>query len=487
MRKLVMLFLGFGLIVSSCKKNDDDGGGIKPEPDAKVEVQDFMWKALNQWYFWQADVPDLADNRFSDTKEYTTFLAKHTNPEKFYNDVLLFTDDRFSFLNEDYKVLVQSFAGISKSNGLDFGLIRFADSDDIFGYVRYIVAGSDAAGKDINRGDIFTGVNGQTLNINNYRDLLFGDSDTYILNMATITNGTVTDNSTEVSLTKQESLVENPVFITKTIEKNGIKIGYIMYNSFTRNFDEELNNAFGQLKSDGVTELVLDMRYNPGGSVNTSRLLASMIYGTKTNDLYIRQRWNAKIQAELPKEHLEDYFAATTGDGTAINTLNLSKVYVLATNSSASASELVMNGLAPYIDIVHIGEKTRGKNEFSITLVDIPSNNYIYNASKESQISPTNKWGIQPLVGRNENSAGFSDYTDGLVPDIELEEDLENLGVLGDPTEPLLKKAIDLITASSSKTDFTVKMPAKSFTNSKMFTATKDNMYLDKPLNISLK
>lgn len=485
MRKCAVFFVLLGLILVNCKKNDDDLiVGPDPLPNSNVDVQNFMWKAMNIWYFWQEEVPVLADTRFTNAENYTTYLKGFSNPEQFYRNQLLFSQDRFSFLNEDYKVLVQNFAGISKSNGLEFGLVRFSGSDDVFGYVRYIVPNSDASTKNIKRGDIFTGVNGQTLTITNYVELLFGDSDSYTLNMATIVNSTVTPNDQEVFLTKQEGLTENPVFLTKSFDINGQKIGYLMYNGFTRNFDEQLNNAFGQLKADGVTDLVLDLRYNPGGSVNSSRLLASMIYGTKTTDLYIRQRWNAKRQAQFKASDLEDYFAEKTEAGTALNTLNLNKVYVLATRSTASASELLMNGLDPYIDVVHIGTTTTGKNEFSITMVDDSDNNYLYNASRENRIKTNNKWAIQPLVGRNENADGFSDYTNGLAPDIELDEDLANLGILGDVNEPLLARAIQTITGTSAKRGFTIQFPVDILTSSKMFTSGKDNMYLDKEINI---
>ncbi len=480
-----------GLVWTSCKKNDDDGitnpGAPTPDPSAGVTVQNFMWQAMNLWYFWQADVPNLADTRFTTNAEYTEYLENFTDPEAFFFDELLFTEDRFSFLNDDYTELVQNLSGISKSNGLEFGLVRFSGSEDVFGYVRYIIPNSDASTKVITRGEIFTGVDGQTLTMSNFTDLLFGDNDSYTLNMADIANNIITANGKEVMLTKEEGLTENPLFIVKSFDISGQKIGYLMYNGFTSSFNEELNNAFGQLKSDGVTDLVLDMRYNPGGSVNSSRLLASMIYSTNSSELYIRQRWNDKIQAQLSAEQLEDYFATTTGEGTAINTLNLNKVYVLATNSSASASELVMNGLAPYIEVVHIGETTRGKNEFSITMVDDSENSYIYNPDRENQINPENDWAIQPLVGRNENADGFSDYTAGLMPNIILEEDLENLGILGDLNEPLLARAVQEVTGISGKMDFTVKMPIELMTSSKMYTLVKDNMYLDKPMIVKFQ
>ena len=384
---------------------------------------------------------------------------------------------------------MQSFQGISKSNGLEFGLSLFSGSENVYGYVRYIVPGSNAATADISRGEIFTAVDGQTLNLDNYQNLLFGANDTYTLNMASISNNTVSANGKSVILTKEANLSENPVFLTKVIEIGGKKIGYIMYNSFTANYDEDLNNAFGTLKTAGVTDLVLDLRYNPGGSVNSSRLLASMIYGTDTSKLYIKQRWNAKLQSQFNKSDIEDYFASSTGSS-PINTLNLSRVFIIATGSSASASELVMNGLDPYLEVVHIGSTTRGKNEFSITLVDIPSNTYIYSSSKESGINPKNSWGIQPLVGRNENANGFSDYTAGFQPDYALTEALGNFGVLGNPSEPLLAKALSIITGAANNTGkatLNLGIPINEFDHSKKHTLTKERMFLDKNIEITIK
>lgn len=478
------LYLFSFILITSCSKDSELNipGTVNPDPEANVDVQDFMWKAMNFWYFWQQDVPDLADDRFENTSQgiadYTAFLSSEDNPGAFFDNKLLFSDDRFSFYNEDYQVLTQSLAGVSKSNGLEFGLVRFQDSENIFGYVRYVIPGSDAETKDIQRGDFFVGVDGQTLNLDNYIELLFGDNNTYTLNMAEFVNDELTANGSEVSLTKAEALSENPVFISKSFEINGENIGYLMYNQFTNEYDDELYDAIEGLKSAGVTNFVIDLRYNPGGSVNTTRLLASMIYGTNTSDLFLRKRYNDKLQPQFSDDRLEVYFADKVGSRN-INSLNLSKLYVLTSASSASASELLINSLEPYMDVVQIGDVTRGKNEFSTTLVDDRENSYLYTPSRVNEINPKVQWAIQPLLGRNENAEGFSDFTGGLVPDVQLKEDLQNLGTLGDQNEPLLARAIQEITNSTGKRDFTVKMPVNIISSSKLFSPLNDRMIDD--------
>ncbi|SHI96532.1 S41 family peptidase [Pseudozobellia thermophila] len=474
------------LLFVSCVSDDDFSipDTVDPDPEAGVHVQDFMWKAMNFWYFWQADVENLSDTKFPDTEEgsraYTEFLASESDPGKFFDNQLLYSEDRFSFYSDDYVTLTQSLSGISKSNGLIFGLVRIKNSSDIFGYVQYIVPGSDASEKDIERGDIFIGVDGTSLTDTNYVSLLFGDSDSYTLNMADIIDGQLVANDKEVSLVKEVGLQENPILLDEIIEIGGAKVGYLVYTGFTDEFDEELNKVFGRFKSGGVTDLVLDLRYNPGGSVNTAILLSSMIYGTNTKEVFLKARYNDKYQKILEDNDtdLRRFFADKTGDGTQINTLNLSKVYILTTSGTASASELVINGLTPYIDVVQIGETTRGKNEFSTTMVDDRDNNYLYSPDRTGKINDNNKWAIQPLLGRNENADGFSDFTSGLVPDIEMEEDLTNLGILGDLNEPLLARALDEITGNSAKRQFTTAMPARTLTTSKMFAPLKDNMYV---------
>ncbi|WP_339837764.1 S41 family peptidase [uncultured Maribacter sp.] len=483
MKKALLLLL-FTAVIFSCSKDDDLSlpKTIDPDGSADVEVQDFMWKSMNFWYFWQSNVDDLADDRFENTDEgraaYTAFLDSEDNPAEFFENKLQYIEDRFSFYNSDYRELTNSLAGISKSNGLEFGLVRFQDSEELFGFVRYIVPNSNASNVAIQRGDLFTGVDGQTLTLDNYTSLLFGANDTYTLNMADFSNGNVLPNEEEVTLTKEQALSENPVFISKSFEIAGENIGYIMYNQFTNEYDDDLYAAIVALKSAGITNLIMDLRYNPGGSVNTTRLLASMIYDTNTSDIFLRKRYNDKLQEQFNDSQLEVYFADKV-NGKTINSLGFSKLYVLTSSSSASASELLINSLEPYIDVIQIGDVTRGKNEFSTTLVDDRDNSYLYTPSRVDKINQNNLWAIQPLIGRNENADGFFDFTSGLQPDIILKEDYGNLGILGDQNEPLLAKAIEAITGQTGKRDFTVNNPIDVFISSKVNNPINNKMIDD--------
>ena len=478
MKKLVFFLFLTGLLFTACKDEDDDIFVISRELDA----QDFIWLNLNFWYFWQESIPNLEDG-FSETTEYVPFLNSYEGPRELF-EALLYEDDRFSYITDNYNELLDSQQGIFKTNGVEFGLVPFADSDDLFGYVRYILPDSDASDKAIERGDLFIGVDGIQLTINNYIELLFGDNDSYTLNMADINGNVIEYNNTDVFLEKVANYIENPVFIAKTIDVNGENVGYLMYNGFISSFEQELNDAFGQFQSDNVTDhLIVDLRYNPGGSINTAVQLASMITGQFTGDLFARERWNTKVQSLLSSAQLNNDFTDELSDGTSINSLSLSRVYILTTGSSASASELLINGLTPHIDVVQIGSTTRGKNEGSITLLD-----YI---NEDGDINPSHTWGMQPLVLRLENSDGFSDYTDGLPPDTELEEDLENLGVLGDVTEPLLAEAIAQISGGVSKSltaGKAIQMPVRNeIADSKRFTLKGSRMYKDGQLKLPIK
>ena len=131
-----------------------------------------------------------------------------------------------------------------------------------------------------------------------------------------------------------------------------------MYNGFYPNYESQLNAAFSALKSQGITELVLDLRYNSGGSVATATRLASLITGQFTNQIFAKEQWNTKLEDYYNSTNpstLLNLFTNKLGNSETLNSLNLSKVYILTTKSSASASDLVINGLKPYLVVSEVG------------------------------------------------------------------------------------------------------------------------------------
>jgi C-terminal processing protease CtpA/Prc len=474
MKKITLfLLLILSLFLVNCSNNKNDV--VAPK---NLEVEDFIWKGLNLFYFWQSNVPNLADSKFANQDELNTFLSNANSPEDLFDGLLYNTStvDKYSWIVDDYVALEEQFQGITKNNGVEFGLVRLSGSDDVFGYVRYILPNSNASDKNIKRGDLFLEVDGQQLTIDNFRTLLFGDNDSYTLGLASISNNTIALTGNTVDLTKVE-YTENPVFITKSFSISGQKIGYILYNAFTANFDEELNNAFAQLKSDGITDLVLDLRYNGGGSVRSATQLASMITGQFNGDLFTREHWNDKLQSAFEDQNpgaLINNFTDKLADGTMLNTLNLTSLYVLVTGSSASASELVINGLNPYITVKLIGTQTEGKYVASVTLYD--SENFT-----RSGANPNHTYAMQPIVLEEVNKLGVNDK-DGFDPDILLAEDFENLGILGDENEPLLQSALNDITGAA-RTTVTKKSAfeqMEEIANSKSFLQLSDQMYINK-------
>ena len=474
----ILFFLLSLILINGCKKDKDSALRIDSDDNAvnlsgDLQISDFVWQGLNYFYYWQESVVKLSDSLLNDSEKYTEFINENPNPNEFFES-LKHPDDRFSWIQEDYQELDNYLKGVFSSNGVEFQLICYSSCDQIIGVVKYILEDSDASEKNIKRGDYFYGVDGISLTSKNYSNLLNGDNLSYTLNMATIENdGTLKPNGINIELVKEENFESNPIQVEKIISLNSNKIGYLMYNQFVGNKTSLINDSFGKFKNEGITDLIIDLRYNGGGSVATCTAIASMITGQFKGKVFSKQNWNSKLTEywnDKNPESLNDLFDDKFDDSKQINSLNLEKVYIITTSESASSSELLINGLKPYINVIHIGELTSGKNVGSITVYD-----YIDNDGTKN---PYHKYAMQPIVLKMANSDGFDDYTDGLIPDIEQEEDLFNLGTLGDPEEVLISIAINLITGSTKKSYKKVKMnKEKLIIDPKM--KKKQMMYVD--------
>ena len=438
----LILVFGLSTLFWACKNDLDDI--LLP---VNQQTKDFVWRGLNAFYLWQQEVPDLSDARFANQQERTNFLNGYASPEEAFDDLLFQKGvvDKFSVIFNDYRVLEQLLSGTEVKNGMDFAL-RFKPNSttDLFGWVRYVMPNSDADNKGVQRGMLFYAINGTPLNTSNFRNLLA--LNTYTINLADYNNGNITPNGQSITLTKS-NFQENPILVHNTHQIGNFNVGYLMYNSFLASFEPALNQVFGSFKNQNITHLVIDLRYNSGGAVSTCTRLASMITGQFTGQVFAQQIWNNKImnlfESQNDTERFKNRFTDRIFTGAVINSLQLQKVIILTTPSSASASELLINGLQPYIEVIQIGGITAGKNTGSITLYDSPT-------FTKTNLTPSHRYAMQPLVLKIANSAGFGDYQNGISPAASnaYTEDVGNLGVLGNATEPMLSLALQYISTN---------------------------------------
>ena len=455
--KLKYLFnaLFLTLVFISCSRDDNNDSGSTTKPD---EINNFVWKAMNSWYYWQPNVPNLADSFDDNQTTYANFLNGKTPDKLFYS--LLYqrgTIDRFSWIENNNEVVYSSkIAEVEKSGGFDIGIYPKDNTNTTaVALVNYVVPNSPAALAGLKRGDVITKVNGSALTLNN-SDLLYNNQVTITL-AATVqltSAGLITtDKTSSISIT-QADIDENPIAYYEKKVYGTKNIGYLVFNAFKADYNDELNAAFAQMKADGINELVLDLRYNGGGSLETAVALAGMINGNYSGSPYVFLDFNNKHNSEDGFDYLSNQMNTYSlvnnrpeKSGTqTINSLNLTKVYVLVNFQTASASELTVQCLKKYVNVVTIGYDTVGKFVGSITLYDSPAQDYTSYTNRNTK----HNWQLQPIT--------FSYYNkdkevnpEFITPDYEINpySIFNNLTAFGDVRDPFLKKALELITGQS--------------------------------------
>lgn len=411
------------VVLQAC---DSDDGPEHPNE----HVNNWIYTNMDFWYYWTPELPDDPD--------------KTLEPSEFFES-LKSDKDRFSWIQDNYLELINSLRGVNKESGIEFALYRETpDGINVFAQVMYVKKNSPASQTAIKRGDIINFINGSQITTENYQTLLQELGETHTLSFRSLNVDAQTfGDAQSITITPVE-YPENPNFLNQVYEYNGHKIGYYVYNLFSngttstsQEYSNEMDQVFASFKAAGITDLVVDLRYNSGGAETAARNLSSLIgKGIDANKVFTRHEFNEAVTNEIKNDpKLGESFLTINFVTKAQNVGSLlgeGRVYFLTGSRTASASEQVINGLKPFMDVFLIGGKTVGKNLGSITIYD--------------ENDPDNKWGIQPIVTKSLNSLNESDYDTGFNPQILDADNSRFIYPLGDPRERLLNLALKHIT-----------------------------------------
>lgn len=381
------------------------------------EDSDYVYLDFNRWvyqqmnhdYLWREDLPDSLDCDFS------------LSPKAFFESILS-DKDRFSHLD---------FNSTRSDNNLNdfnmgFAFQEYYDAyDDIYYEVLYVKA-ENAILAGLRRGDLVK---------------LKGRQGNFIfLDKISFNDGVITKKEPICFSLPNQGAINNTVQVDSVYFIDNKKIGYLCYLEFGNSSD--LCESLRKFKNNNIDELVLDLRYNPGGLVSTCQTLCNCIVSEKAyGEIFQQSSYNDIIAhdnfARYGYERTFLYYdhpRVNSGPmlGTKFEYLSLDRVFVITSKNTASASESTINSLSPYMDVILIGENTVGKGVGMYTIS-----------------SPEFKYSIVPITFRFYNALGETIPDNGLTPDYYLNDaNLTHKKDLGDLSEPFLAKAIELITSS---------------------------------------
>ena len=351
----------------------------------------------------------------------------------------------------------------------------------------YTKPGTYAATMGIKRGDVFRKINGQQITTKNYSTLMntLYDSATSVGLTFSSSQGGVFVDKAAITLNKVTDYKENPVYLDTVYTIKNKKIGYLVYNFFTNDagdntlkYDLDLNNSIGMFKQENISELIVDLRYNHGGMMTSAVNMASMLVpNLAANMVFSYTNYNGNLTKYFNSDEFKSQssgnpfmnnFALTinvTVPGTKSVPIqnignNLQRIFFLTGTGTASASEMVINGLKPFLPCVLIGDTTVGKNVGSILIND--------------EKNAKNQWAFMPIILKYFNKDNKSDFTNGFAPDFKVKDDYSYS--LGDTREALLAKAISQISGVAAVVPY--KAPSARIQLGSAINRSRNNNYL---------
>jgi carboxyl-terminal processing protease len=416
LRRIVLVF---PLLVMACSKKDQPIPPVNTGPVTQKETNSWILDSMRYFYLWNDQLPAVVDT----TLTATAFFNKIKSPE-----------DRFSFLykpsdiNTYPKYMLYVY-------GIDFSVIE--SPTGALGVVKLVIPGSVAALNGIHRGSYFTQINGTTLTAENAATLsntLLQSGETALLTMA--------DGNT-ITLPAQ-GLGENVIYQQNTLTVNGKTVAYLFYNYFNDTYNRALSLAFQQFKDAGATELILDLRYNPGGSVAAAALMNVMIApGINEQSVFVKYTGNKHL-GQKSISFKSALSVPESGAPLSFNDqpkLSLSRVFIISGAKTASAAELTINALKPYTQVIQIGQTTYGKDKGAVMI-------------KDTRIP----WALLPITYNLLNAKAEGGYTQGITPTYQLDEmATQPLAPIGSADDPLIAKAISIISGNGKQANNTAK------------------------------
>jgi C-terminal peptidase prc len=369
------------------------------------KLKDSVYKVMTSTYLWYDTVP-------------TVDLTSYDSAEELLEDLMYKDLDRWSYIipKEEYDSLIEEGRYI----GLGFGM-KFTENDEC--RIRIVYQNSPAAAAGLMRGDRLVEINGKTIEeieMNDLWETIFGIDEIGVRVDLKIEDSTETTKN--LSLEKSWVTIDS-VQYEDVFDLDGLKVGYLVFNEFMETSSEDLETVFTSFFQEGINELILDLRYNPGGLVFIARYLSELIAGTHiVGEVFAQFAHNDRYSAW---DFVENFSSADYS-------LNLDRVVVITSEQTCSASEMVINSLKPFIDVVLVGSNTCGK----------PVGMRGYDLMDKH---------ISPIEFQTVNANGEGDYFDGIPPTCGCEDDL--LKQFGDEEESSLAEALNYVRNGSCTSD----------------------------------
>lgn len=412
----IIVQLALCLCIISCNSRD---ALVEPYPtDSLGRINRWVLDSMKRFYYWSDAIPARTN--------YTLYTRQ-------YFSSLLSRTDRFSWISNSRDVQPPSSSYFTY--GFHYALVAPSGYDGYVGVITWVNAGGAAERAGLHRGHYFTEVNGEKISPQN---MIAAQEALKQPGYVQITRADAAWKPLDTLLLTPGYMNENPVRLTRIFQSGGRITGYLCYNAFNESYDAQLLEAFRKLKEAGAQELVLDLRYNAGGSVASGAKMAAMISAKLTaGEMYAIYQGNA--QEGKKNNTLQAVLQTSSNSAGRVyadlqqGTLSLQRVFILTTRATASAAEMVVNNLKPFLTVVQIGETTTGKDEASFTIVD-------------KRIPKQVEWTLQPIVYKLFNKNGEGGYATGIIPQYAVEETASlPLGDIGNSADPLLKQALTII------------------------------------------